>query len=79
MITDLDNVDLKGRVDVLAYRGIELIVKRFEKEKGLSGIWDNLKPHVNNIVNRHVTGIEIPSELKVLLGIMQANWPKKVE
>ena len=76
MIVDLEQVDPKGRLDVLIYRGAETVAKQIEGQVGLSGIWDNLKPVVNSAVSEGMKGIEIPTELKVLLGIIQANWKK---
>ena len=77
MIVDLEQVDPKGRLDVLIYRGAETVAKQIEGQVGLSGIWDNLKPVVNSAVSEGMKGIEIPTELKVLLGIIQANWKRQ--
>jgi hypothetical protein len=76
MITDLETVDPKGRIDVLVYRGAEQFLKGLEAQHGLSGIWDNAKPIVNQMVNKGISGIEIPAEVKMILGIIQANWKK---
>ena len=79
-ITNLETDNPAGRVDILLYKGAEYLTKEFEKTHGLSGIWDNLKPHVHQVMVRNITGMEIPSELKVLLGILQANYqPPKIE
>ena len=76
MIVDLEQVDPRGRLDVLIYRGAETLAKQIEGQTGMAGIWDNLKPVVNSAVAKGMEGIEIPTELKVLLGIVQANWKK---
>lgn len=72
--TDLEQVDPRGRFDVLVYRGLQGLLEKVEVDHGLQGIWDNARPLVNEVVSKHVSGIEIPMELKVLLGIVQANW-----
>lgn len=74
---DLESVDPKGRFDVLVYNFIQHLTNGIESKHGLSGIWDNAKPLVNQVVNEHVSGIEIPSEMKMILGIMQANMKRK--
>ena len=71
---DLESVDPAGRVDVLAYRGVEKLAKFIEEKHQLKGIWDAVRPHVNKMVNEHVSGIEIPGEAKLLLAILQANY-----
>jgi hypothetical protein len=72
--TDLETVNPGGRVDVLAYRGVEKLARYIEEKNGLSGIWDAVKPHVNSAVVNHISGVEIPTEAKILLSILQANW-----
>jgi hypothetical protein len=74
IVTDLETVDPKGRLDVLIYRGAQWFAEQMEQKHGLAGIWDNAKPIVNQIVVEGVSGIEIPAELKMILGIVQANW-----
>jgi hypothetical protein len=72
--TDLETVNPGGRVDVLAYRGVEKLARYIEEKNGLSGIWDAVRPHVNSAVVQHISGVEIPMEAKILLSILQANW-----
>jgi hypothetical protein len=74
---DLATVDPKGRIDVLAYKGIEWYVKQLEAKNGIV-IWDAIKPHVNKIVLNTVTGITIPPEVQIILAVIQANMQKKV-
>ena len=74
IVTDLETVNPVGRLDVLAYKGVERLAKFIEEKNGLVGIWDVVKPHVNSAVINNVSGIEIPVEAKILLGILQANW-----
>ncbi len=76
IVTDLETVNPQGRLDVVAYRGVELLAKFIEEKHGLAGVWDAVKPHVNKAVVEHVSGIEIPTEAKVLLAILQANYGK---
>jgi hypothetical protein len=76
IVTDLETVDPRGRVDVLAYRGVEQLAKLIEEKNGLSGIWDAVRPHINSVVVKHVSGIEIPTEAKILLAILQANYKR---
>ena len=73
MIVDLETVDPKGRVDVLAFRGAEWITKHLEATYGLAGIWDNIKPHVNLAVSQGLGSLELPTEVKIIMGILQAN------
>jgi hypothetical protein len=74
IVTDLETVNPVGRLDVLVYKGVEKLAKFIEEKNGLVGIWDVVKPHVNSTVVSNVSGIEIPVEAKILLGILQANW-----
>lgn len=77
--TDLESVNPSGRLDVLAYKGLEKLARHIETQNGLAGIWEAVKPHVNKIVVENVSGIEIPTEAKILLAILQANFGPKVE
>lgn len=79
MLVDLETVDPRGRVDVLAYRGAEYLVNKIEAKYGISGVWDNVKPVVNGVVSKHLSDWEIPGELKILLGILQANYQPQVK
>lgn len=76
IVTDLETVNPQGRVDVLAFKGLEKLARLIEEKQGLAGIWDAVKPHVNKLVVEHVSGVEIPTEAKVLLAILQANFKK---
>lgn len=78
IVTDLETVDPKGRLDVLAYKGVQKLAEHVESQCGLQGIWDVVKPHVNKAIVENIGNIEIPTEAKILLGILQANY-KKVE
>lgn len=71
---DLEVIDPKGRVDVLAYRGVEQLVRHYELQYGISGIWDAVKPHVHHAVVKNITGYPIPPEVETILRILQANW-----
>ena len=79
VVTDLENVNPSGRLDVVAYRGIEHATRYIEKQVGLNGIWDAIKPHVNDAVVRGLDGFEIPNEAKVLLKIIQSNYKHDIE
>ena len=79
IVTDLEKVNPQGRVDVLAYRGVEKLARHIEEKNGLAGIWDAIKPHVNEAIVRHVGNVDIPVEGKILLSILQANWNKGQE
>ena len=74
--TDLSTVSPVGRLDVLTYKGVERLARFIEEKNGLSGIWDAVSPHVNKFVAERVGRIEIPTEAKVLLAILQANYKK---
>lgn len=77
---DLDSVDPKGRLDVLIYKGLGMLVETLEQQQQVSGIWDNIKPHVGNVIASQMQGVEIPTEVRVLLGILQSNMkPKEIE
>jgi hypothetical protein len=77
IVTDLETVNPAGRVDVLAYRGVQKLAQHIEQQYGLSGIWDAVKPHVNEAINKHVGQMDIPTEAKVLLSILQSNYKVK--
>jgi hypothetical protein len=70
---NLETVNPQGRVDVLTYKAAEKLARWAESKWQLNGIWDNMKPHIHDLVTKNVSGLEIPSEAKVLLGIIQAN------
>lgn len=74
---DLAVVEPKGRVDVLAYKGVEWLTRYMETQHGIEGLWDALKPEVNKLIVANVTGIEIPVEVKMILSIIQSNMGKK--
>jgi hypothetical protein len=74
MIVDLETVNPTGRVDVIAYRGAQYLTNKAEEHFGLQGVWDALKPHVSKLVNEHITPMALPTELQVLLSIIQANY-----
>ncbi len=76
--TDLEAVNPSGRIDVLAYRGVKHLVTQLETNHGLSGIWDAIKPHVNDIAAKHIGAVDVPTEAKILLAILMSE-PKKVE
>jgi hypothetical protein len=75
---DLSTVEPKGRVDVLAFKGAEWLVKKLEAQNGVVGVWDAIKPHVNQIVVNTITGMDIPYEVGIILSVIQANMQKKV-
>lgn len=74
---DLATVEPKGRVDVLAYKGVEWLTRYMESQHGVAGLWDALKPEVNKMIVANVSGIEIPVELKIILSVIQSNMDKK--
>ena len=76
LTTDLETVNPQGRLDVLAYRTAEQIARYLETQYGLIGIWDNVKGHIGELVTKNVSGLEIPVEAKLILGIIQANIGK---
>lgn len=81
-IVDLGSVDGKGRLDVLAYRGAEYLTRMIESNQGLSGLWDGIAPHINEVIVNNLSGVDMPGEVKSILGILQANYKpdvKKVE
>lgn len=75
----LKDADPYGRVDVAIYRLLEGFAKTLETKHGLRGIWDNVEPHVEQLVRKNISGIELPSELKTLVKIIQANYKPSVE
>lgn len=76
---DLSATDPKGRLDVVAYRGVELLAKKLEAHYGMSGIWDAISPHVNDTLVDSFRGLELPKEANILLQILQSNMQKKKE
>lgn len=76
---DLETVNPQGRIDVLAYRGMEKLTKHIESQLGLQGVWDVLKPHINEGISKGLAGFEVPMEAKILLGILQANYKTEIE
>ena len=79
LVTDLETVNPQGRVDVLAYRGVQKLAQHIEQQTGLQGIWDIVKPHVNKVIVENVGKVEIPIEAKILLAILQANYKPNEE
>lgn len=77
MIVDLDNVDPTGRVDVAAYRLLGVAAKRLEEQHGLEGLWDVAKPHVGQLINRYLGGVELPSEAELALKLMMLGQQRK--
>ena len=73
MTVDLESVSPVGRLDVLVYRGAEYFAKQLEAQYGLSGIWNNLQPHVNQAIGGALVGVEIPTELKVADLVLNFN------
>jgi hypothetical protein len=72
--TDLEKVNPAGRVDVLAYRGVEKLAKHLESQHGLEGIWDILKPSINKAIgNSGLGSLDIGVEGKILLALLQAK------
>jgi hypothetical protein len=74
---DLNTVDPSGRVDVLVYKLAEQGARLAEAKYGLKGIWDNVKPHVHDLVTKNISNLDIPPEAKMLLSIIQANFQHK--
>lgn len=74
IIEDLRNIpNPKGRVDVMAYRLAERFTNHLQDKHGLVGIWDNIEPHVQDLVRKGFSGVEIPGEIKGLLNILVDN------
>jgi hypothetical protein len=72
---DLRNANPQGRVDVLLYRILERMAPTFEQKIGLKGVWDAVSPNVHDLIVENVTPIKLAPEVKMLLTIMQANYP----
>ena len=70
---DLETVDPNGRFDVLTYRGAEQLARLAEAKYGVKGVWDSIRPHVHDLVTKNVTGLQVPSEAKIILQLIQAN------
>lgn len=70
---DLKTVDPNGRVDVLAYRGAMAIAKYAEEKIGMKGLAGVIEPHVNSMVAANMKNVSIPTEVEILLKLMQAN------
>lgn len=64
---DLTGVDPKGRLDVLAFRGLGLVAEHLEKQIGANGLWNSLKPVAQGFVQANVPNTEIPPEAQLLL------------
>lgn len=78
-IEDLRNIpNPKGRVDVMAYRLAERFTNHIQETHGLKGIWDNIEPHVQDLVKKGFSGIEIPTEIKSLMNILVDNKDKLI-
>lgn len=73
---DLRQVNPIGRFDVLAYRAAERLAGVVEKRTGLEGIWPAIESEVQKLVINGLTGIEIPTEARIMLAILQANMLK---
>jgi hypothetical protein len=77
VIVDLETVDPRGRLDVAAYRGIEMLSRRIEATHNVVGIWDVLKPHANTLINKYLGSVEIPLEAEALLQLVMMNRQKE--
>lgn len=75
-ISDLEAVDPLGRLDVLLYRGLGLLVQAAETKYGVNGVWDATKIHANKAIAKHIGNINVPVEGQILLSILQANFDK---
>lgn len=73
---DLREVNPIGRFDVLAYRAMERLAGIAEKRSGLEGIWPAIESEVQKLVINGLSGIEIPTEARIALAILQANMLK---
>ena len=73
---DLREVNPIGRFDVLAYRAAERLASIVEKRIGLDGIWPAVESEVQKLVINGLSGIEIPTEARIMLAIVQANMLK---
>lgn len=74
-IPDLETVSPLGRFDVLVYNAAKNIVNEKSKEYGLGSLnlWDAIKPHANEIVFGALGALEVPTPIKICLGIIQAH------
>lgn len=70
---DLKEVNPIGRFDVLAYKAAERLAGIVEKKTGLVGIWPAVESEVQKLVINGLSGIEIPTEARIMLAIIQAN------
>jgi hypothetical protein len=70
LVEDLEKVDPRGRLDVMGFRLAEHFTRMLEGQYGVSGIWENLKPHVNEVISKNLGKIELPVEAKIILGII---------
>lgn len=69
--------DPTGRVDVAAYRAIEKLMERLEKERSLVGLRENLMPLIESAIvgclpHRNVLRAITP-ELQALWSVLQQN------
>jgi hypothetical protein len=71
---DLASVNPNGRLDVLAFKGLQKLAKHIEQQNGLAGLWDAVAPHVNKVIVENIGRVDIPTEARVLLMILQANY-----
>ena len=76
-IVDLETISPVGRIDVLLYNLAKHGIKYYESASGLNGIWDNVRNHVNEGIYKGLSGVEMPSELRIILGIIQSNMNKE--
>lgn len=68
--------DAKGRVDVMAYRLAERFVNSFADSHGVQGVWNNIEPHVQDLIRSGLAGVEVPGEVKAIMGILVDNREK---
>lgn len=69
--------DPTGRVDVAAYRAVEALLARMERERGLAGLRENLLPLIEPVIvgalpNRNVLR-NITPELQAIWAVFQQN------
>lgn len=60
----------QGRLEVLGYKLGEKFFKELEQQKGISGLWDTLEPHVQTVA-KGMSGWAIPAEASLLFSIFQ--------
>lgn len=60
----------QGRLEVLGYKLGEKFFKELEQQKGISGLWDTLEPHVQTVA-KGMSGWSIPAEASLLFSIIQ--------